>query len=122
MGSNSNLQTWVSDKLISLLGYSQATVVQYVIGLGEFLLPLFISCSYLLLHLCVHMHLFMKRKHIMSDTRNDSIIAAKRATSPADILGELENLGLSSSSDTRAFAEEIFSRVPHRTAGVNVSS
>lgn len=78
MGSNSNLQTWVSDKLISLLGYSQATVVQYVIGL------------------------------------------AKRATSPADILGELENLGLSSSSDTRAFAEEIFSRVPHRTAGVNL--
>jgi len=31
-----NLKTWVSDKLMSLLGYSQATVVQYIIGICEF--------------------------------------------------------------------------------------
>ena len=29
----SELKTWVSDKLMSLLGYSQPTVVQYVITL-----------------------------------------------------------------------------------------
>lgn len=30
--------------------------------------------------------------------------------------------GIASSGDTRSFAEEIFARVPHKTAGVNVSS
>ncbi|KAJ4713153.1 ATP-dependent RNA helicase [Melia azedarach] len=35
MGSESNLKMWVSDKLMSLLGYSQPTVVQYVIGLSK---------------------------------------------------------------------------------------
>lgn len=35
MASDSSLKTWVSDKLMSLLGYSQPTVVQYVIGLSE---------------------------------------------------------------------------------------
>lgn len=30
---SSDLKTWVSDKLMSLLGYSQPTVVQYVITL-----------------------------------------------------------------------------------------
>jgi hypothetical protein len=33
MASDDNLKTWVSDKLMSLLGYSQPTVVQYMIGL-----------------------------------------------------------------------------------------
>ncbi|KAL6221913.1 hypothetical protein ACLB2K_005305 [Fragaria x ananassa] len=35
MGSQSNLKTWVSDKLIALLGYSKPVVVQYVIGLTK---------------------------------------------------------------------------------------
>lgn len=30
--------------------------------------------------------------------------------------------GFASSGDTRSFAEEIFARVPHQTAAVNVSS
>lgn len=34
MGSESNLKTWVSDKLMTLLGYSNATVVQYIIGIS----------------------------------------------------------------------------------------
>ncbi|KAJ4841431.1 Pre-mRNA-splicing factor ATP-dependent RNA helicase DEAH1 [Turnera subulata] len=33
--ADSNLKTYVSDKLMSLLGYSQATLVQFVIGLSE---------------------------------------------------------------------------------------
>ncbi|XP_062168668.1 pre-mRNA-splicing factor ATP-dependent RNA helicase DEAH1-like [Alnus glutinosa] len=77
MGSESNLKTWVSDKLISLLGYSQPTVVQYIIGLS------------------------------------------KQATSPADVEGKLVEFGLSSSSETRAFAAEIFSRVPRKASGEN---
>lgn len=35
MGSQSNLKTWVSDKLIALLGYSKQVVVHYVIGLTK---------------------------------------------------------------------------------------
>ncbi|KAF8378773.1 hypothetical protein HHK36_030122 [Tetracentron sinense] len=35
MSSEGNLKTWVSDKLMLLLGYSQPTVVQYVIGLSK---------------------------------------------------------------------------------------
>lgn len=35
MASDGNLKTWVSDKLMSILGYSQPTLVQYIIGLGK---------------------------------------------------------------------------------------
>ncbi|KAH7566062.1 hypothetical protein JRO89_XS08G0077000 [Xanthoceras sorbifolium] len=35
MGSENSLKTWVSDKLMSLLGYSQPTVVQYIIGMTK---------------------------------------------------------------------------------------
>ncbi|EXC33541.1 Putative pre-mRNA-splicing factor ATP-dependent RNA helicase DHX16 [Morus notabilis] len=77
MASDGNLKTWVSDKLMSLLGYSQSTLVQYVIGLS------------------------------------------KQAASPADVVSKLEEFGVSSSSATRAFAEEIFSRVPHKSSGLN---
>ncbi|XP_057429389.1 pre-mRNA-splicing factor ATP-dependent RNA helicase DEAH1 [Lotus japonicus] len=76
MGNDDNLKTWVSDKLMSLLGYSQPTVVQYMIGLS------------------------------------------KQATSPSDLVGKLVDFGFSS-TDTRAFAEEIFSRVPRKSSGLN---
>lgn len=69
---------WVSDKLMSLLGYSQPTIVQYIIGL------------------------------------------TKQASSPADVVGKLVELGLSSSSETRSFAEEIFAKVPHKDSGLNL--
>ncbi|KHN21835.1 Pre-mRNA-splicing factor ATP-dependent RNA helicase-like protein cdc28 [Glycine soja] len=75
MGSDS-LKTWVSDKLMPLLGYSQPTVVQFVIGLS------------------------------------------KQATSPAHLVGKLVEFGISS-MDTHAFAEEIYSRVPRRSSGIN---
>ncbi|GMN54249.1 hypothetical protein TIFTF001_023378 [Ficus carica] len=77
MASDGNLKTWVSDKLMSLLGYSQSTLVQYVIGLS------------------------------------------KQATSPADVVSKLVEFGLSSSSETRAFAEEIFKRVPRKASGLS---
>ncbi|KAK9116542.1 hypothetical protein Sjap_015489 [Stephania japonica] len=35
MADDSNLRTWVSDQLMSLLGYSQPAVVKYVIGLTK---------------------------------------------------------------------------------------
>ncbi|KAK7411357.1 hypothetical protein VNO78_02790 [Psophocarpus tetragonolobus] len=76
MGSDDNLKTWVSDKLMSLLGYSQPTVVQYMIGLS------------------------------------------KQATSPTDLAGKLGEFGISS-TDTCAFAEEIYSRVPRKSTGLN---
>ncbi|XP_020969244.1 pre-mRNA-splicing factor ATP-dependent RNA helicase DEAH1-like isoform X1 [Arachis ipaensis] len=76
MGSDDSLKAWVSDKLMSLLGYSQPTVVQYMIGLS------------------------------------------KQAASPADLAGKLVEFGISS-SDTHAFADEIFSRVPRKSSGLN---
>ncbi|XP_059639586.1 pre-mRNA-splicing factor ATP-dependent RNA helicase DEAH1-like isoform X1 [Cornus florida] len=74
----SDLKTWVSDKLISLLGFSQPTVVQYVIGLS------------------------------------------KQASSPTEFVGKLVDIGLSSTSETRAFAEEIFAKVPHKASGLSL--
>lgn len=73
-----DLKTWVSDKLMSLLGYSQPTVVQYVITLS------------------------------------------KKASSPAEIINQLVELGLASSAETVGFAKEIFSRVEHKTSGPNL--
>lgn len=35
MASDGQLRDWVSDKLMSLLGYSKSVVVQYVIRLGR---------------------------------------------------------------------------------------
>ncbi|XP_024969221.1 pre-mRNA-splicing factor ATP-dependent RNA helicase DEAH1-like isoform X2 [Cynara cardunculus var. scolymus] len=67
----SDLKIWVSDRLMSLLGYSQPTLVQYVISLS------------------------------------------KKASSPSDIHSNLKDMGVSSSNETRAFAEEIF-RKPYR--------
>ncbi|KAB2633578.1 pre-mRNA-splicing factor ATP-dependent RNA helicase DHX16 [Pyrus ussuriensis x Pyrus communis] len=77
MGSESTLKTWVSDKLMTLLGYSNATVVQYIIGI------------------------------------------TKQAKSPAGVVGKLVEYGFSSSAETSAFAEDIFSRVPRKESGLN---
>ncbi|KAL7192227.1 hypothetical protein ACSBR2_024134 [Camellia fascicularis] len=74
----SDLKTWVSDKLMSLLGYSQPTVVQYVIGLS------------------------------------------KTTSSPSDFVGKLVDIGLSASTETRAFAEEIYAKVPRKASGINL--
>lgn len=51
-----------------------------------------------------------------------AFLAAKQAKSPADVVDQLVDSGWSSSTDTREFAEEIFSRVPHKSSGPNVSS
>ncbi|KAK6920950.1 DEAD-box helicase, OB fold, partial [Dillenia turbinata] len=75
MGSESSLKAWVSDKLISILGYSQPTVVKYII--------------------------------------------AKQASSPADVVGKLVEFGITASTETRTFAEEIFARVPRKATGLN---
>ncbi|XP_010505034.1 PREDICTED: probable pre-mRNA-splicing factor ATP-dependent RNA helicase DEAH6 [Camelina sativa] len=77
MGSK-DLNTWVSDKLMVLLGYSQTDVVKYLIA------------------------------------------KAKKSESPDELVGELLDCGLSLSGDTRAFAEEIYARVPRKTTGVNL--
>ncbi|EPS68969.1 hypothetical protein M569_05799, partial [Genlisea aurea] len=74
----SDLKTWVSDKLMSLLGYSQPTVVQYVITLS------------------------------------------KKASSPSEIVNQLVDLGISSSTETSIFAKEIFARVEHKASGPNL--
>ncbi|CAH8254332.1 unnamed protein product [Arabidopsis lyrata] len=75
---SNDLKTWVSDKLMVLLGYSQAAVVNYLIAM------------------------------------------AKKTKSPTELVGELVDYGFSSSGDTRSFAEEIFARVPRKSAGVNL--
>lgn len=46
--------------------------------------------------------------------------AAKKASSPGEIINQLVELGLSSSAETVGFAKEIYSRVEHKTSGPNV--
>ncbi|TMW96283.1 hypothetical protein EJD97_007631 [Solanum chilense] len=75
----SELRMWVSDKLMSLLGYSQSTVVSYVLNL------------------------------------------AKKASSAANLTSQLvDDMGMSSSSETRVFAQEIFERVERKKTGPNL--
>jgi len=54
-------------------------------------------------------------KHCENTT---AAIDAKQATSPADLVGKVVEFGISS-MDTRAFAKEIFSRVPRKSSGLN---
>ncbi|KAH1264470.1 Pre-mRNA-splicing factor ATP-dependent RNA helicase DEAH1 [Glycine max] len=77
MDNDDSLKNWVSDKLMSLLGYSQPTLVRYMIGLSH------------------------------------------QASSPAHLVDKLVEFRIPSSSDTRAFAEEIFSRVPRVPSSLN---
>ncbi|CAN4088391.1 unnamed protein product [Withania somnifera] len=75
----SELRTWVSDRLMSLLGYSQSTVVSYVLNL------------------------------------------AKKASSASNLTNQLiDDMGMSSSSETRVFAQELFAKVEHKTTGPNL--
>ncbi|XP_009359017.2 pre-mRNA-splicing factor ATP-dependent RNA helicase DEAH1 [Pyrus x bretschneideri] len=45
--------------------------------------------------------------------------SAKQAKSPAGVVGKLVEYGFSSSAETSAFAEDIFSRVPRKESGLN---
>ncbi|KAG2320513.1 hypothetical protein Bca4012_056443 [Brassica carinata] len=76
--ASKDLKTWVSDKLMVLLGYSERSVVNYLIKKAEL------------------------------------------SKSPAEVVRVLMDYGIASSGDTRSFAEEIFAKVPHKTAGVNL--
>lgn len=53
---------------------------------------------------------------------NCSSFSAKKSRSPAEVAGKIVDVGFSSSAETRAFAEEIFARVPHNASSLNVSS
>ncbi|XP_057473852.1 pre-mRNA-splicing factor ATP-dependent RNA helicase DEAH1 [Actinidia eriantha] len=49
------------------------------------------------------------------------VIGLSRTTSsPSDFLGKLVDIGLSATSETRAFAEEIFAKVPRKASGINL--
>ncbi|CAA2975261.1 pre-mRNA-splicing factor ATP-dependent RNA helicase DEAH1-like isoform X1 [Olea europaea subsp. europaea] len=48
------------------------------------------------------------------------LIMAKKASSPSEIVNQLIDLGISSSDQTRLFAQEIFTRVEHKTSGPNL--
>lgn len=50
------------------------------------------------------------------------ILAAKKASSPAEIVNQLSELGVASSGETFMFAKEIFTRVEHKASGPNVSN
>ncbi|KAL5723084.1 RNA helicase [Ranunculus cassubicifolius] len=77
MADDRQLKTWVSDKLMVLLGYSHSALVPFVIRL------------------------------------------AKEGSSPADLVGKLVEYGLPSSAETRSFAQEVFAKVPRKSAGLS---
>ncbi|GAB2227982.1 hypothetical protein Droror1_Dr00009811 [Drosera rotundifolia] len=72
------LKTWVSDKLMSLLGYSERFVVEYIIKLAE------------------------------------------KAKSLVEVVEELVGYGLQASDETRAFAKELFARIPRKKSAINL--
>ena len=78
MATDGQLREWVSDKLMSLLGYSKNVVVQYVIRL------------------------------------------AKECSSTGDLVGKLVEFGFTSSAETRAFASDVYAKVPRRASGISV--
>lgn len=53
---------------------------------------------------------------------DDHFVSAKKASSPAELVSTLLDLGLSSSGETKAFAQQIFSQVEHKASGPNVSA
>ncbi|KAL2455642.1 helicase domain-containing protein [Forsythia ovata] len=113
-----DLRTWVSDKLMSLLGYSQPTVVQYVITLCKFALRVtFIGYNaYYEYVSATDIHVYSLEILFYFLYFN----AAKKASSPSEIVNQLIDLGVSSSDQTRLFAQEIFTRVEHKTSGPNL--
>lgn len=48
-------------------------------------------------------------------------VSAKNASSPAEIVNKLSDVGLSSSSETQTFAQQIFARIDRKSSGPNVS-
>lgn len=122
MGSNDSLKAWVSDKLMSLLGYSQPTVVQYIIGLCNSSHTIFLTAKFFYIIANTQFGNYDLGLSLMKIFWKYTFsIAAKQATSPADVVGKLVEFGCSSTGETRAFAEEIFSRVPRKSSGLNVS-
>lgn len=110
MADESYLRTWVSDKLMSLIGYSKSVAVQYVIRLCKHG-KLFFFCSNLRSYfvrkaLCFFFH----------------ALVAKESSSPADLMRKLVEFGFSSSTETHSFAEDMYAKVPHKQAASSVSS
>lgn len=114
-----DLRSWVSDRLMSLLGYSQSTVVQYVVSICKSVM--FFSH----IHVCKWCTcLFLSGSWILEFRKSfiyASFVSAKNASSPAEIVNKLADVGLSPSSETQAFAQQIFARVERKSSGPNVS-
>ena len=111
------LKTWVSDKLMSLMGYSHNVVVQYVIRLCKSF-SRWIQIGSSVFTCAMSLLSFFWRKQLDFD----AFSAAKEASSSVDLVSKLVDYGFSSSVDTRSFAQEIFAKVPHKQSGASVSS
>jgi pre-mRNA-splicing factor ATP-dependent RNA helicase DHX16 len=113
MAGDGQLREWVSDKLMSLLGYSKSVVVQYVIRLGmrptEFRFLLLDSVTpqiAVVLNMRSHACVFAS--------------TAKECSSTGDLVGKLVEFGFTSSVETRTFAADIYAKVPRRASGISV--
>jgi hypothetical protein len=47
--------------------------------------------------------------------------AAKECSSTGDLVGKLVEFGFTSSTETRTFAADIYTKVPRRASGISVS-
>jgi len=97
MASDDNLKTWVSDKLMTLLGYSQPTIVQYTIGLCNS--SKIILSPEKLLYIIILKTVFWDSQAIFQEYLFG--FAAKQATSPADLVGKLVEFGFASTDPVR---------------------
>jgi pre-mRNA-splicing factor ATP-dependent RNA helicase DHX16 len=112
MATDGQLREWVSDKLMSLLGYSKNVVVQYVIRLGT----LRSSSSFLFMLLDsvpLLFGLFLLWDHVRA-------FPAKECSSTGDLVSKLVEFGFTSSAETRTFASDVYAKVPRRASGISV--
>ena len=109
MASDKQLRDWVSDKLMSVQGFSTSVLVKYVIGLGneQFKSALFCSCR---------VQFFVSDSSLGLRMRS-----AKECSSTGDLVGKLVEYGFSSSAETRSFAADIYAKVPRKGRGASVS-
>lgn len=101
-----SIKSWVSDKLMVVLGYSQPAVVDYLIAMGKLVLTVDFIDLIMIMYLTINWVAFRD--------------AAQSSRSPSELVSELLDYGFSS-DDALAFSQDICARLPRKAADRNVS-
>lgn len=109
--SDPTLKKWVEDRLMQLMGYSNALVSQFVIRLGIFSSLLLYAYHISISLLCYLLIPFLSFPFHAS---------AKEASSPDDLSHKLLDYVPCSSNDLRTFASGLYQKIPHKHSTLSV--